>query len=62
MVIYDLGIILKTNSFELNDGNSDGKFLFWDVPGSVKPGNYLARVTVSNDDVRKVRHRVITIV
>ena len=62
MLIYDLGIILKTNSFELNDGDSDGKFLFWDIPKSAKPGNYWARVTVSNDDVRKVRHRLITVV
>jgi|TARA_Y100000034_G_scaffold131839_1_gene193471 hypothetical protein len=62
VLIYDLGIILKTNSFDLNDGNKAGKFVFWDVPSNVAPGNYLARITVSNDDVRKVRHRIITVV
>jgi len=62
MLIYDLGIILKTNSFDLNDGNTAGKFVFWDVPSNVAPGNYLVRITASNDDVRKVRHRIITVV
>jgi hypothetical protein len=62
VLIYDLGTILQTNSFDLDDGDNDGKFLFWDVPSYVEPGNYWARVTVSNDDVRKVKHRVITVI
>ena len=62
VVIYDLGVILQTNPFDLNDGDTDGKFLFWDVPRYVEPGYYWARITVSNDDVREVTHRVITIV
>lgn len=61
VLIYDLGIMLRTNSFDLNDGDTDGKFLFWDVPSSVAPGDYLVRITVSNDDVREVRHRYITV-
>lgn len=62
VLIYDLGIVLQTNSFDLNDGDRDGKFIFWDVPSYAKPGKYLARITVSNDDVRRVKHRYITIV
>ena len=61
LVIYDLGIILKTSSFDLNDGDSDGKFIFWDVPRDVEPGDYWVRITVSNDDVREVTHRIITV-
>lgn len=60
VLIYDLGIMLQTNPFDLEDGNIDGKFVFWDTK-SIKPGSYLARITVSNDDVRVVRHRYITI-
>ena len=61
VIIYDLGIVLQTNSFDLQDGDRDGKFIFWDAP-NVEPGDYLARITVSNDDVRRVKHRYITIV
>ena len=62
VVIYDLGVFIKTGSFDLNDREVDGKFLFWDVPLGTKPGYYWARITVSNDDVREVKHRIITIV
>jgi len=62
LIFYDLGIILKSSSFDLNDGDTDGKFIFWDVPADVNPGNYWVRVTVSNDDVKEVTHRIVTIV
>ncbi|HJO01501.1 MAG: hypothetical protein QF655_02895 [Candidatus Woesearchaeota archaeon] len=60
VLIYDLGVIFQTNSFDLNDGDVDGKFLFLNT-ADVQPGTYLARITASNDDVRDVRHRYITI-
>ena len=60
VLIYDLGVILQTSQFDLNDGDTDGKFLFWDG-SDAEPGYYWARVTVSNDDVREVQHRIITI-
>jgi hypothetical protein len=61
VVIYDLGIFLQTNPFDLEEGEVDGKFLFWNIPKSIEKGEYLARITVSNDDVREVRHRLVTI-
>lgn len=61
VLFYDLGIILQTNSFDLDDGDSTGKLIFWDAPSYIEPGNYLVRITVSNDDVREVRHRIVTI-
>ena len=60
VLIYDLGVIFQTSNFDLHDGDTDGKFLFWDTE-NVQPGTYLARITVSNDEVREVRHRYITI-
>jgi len=60
VLIYDLGVILQTSNFDLQDGDTDGKFLFFDKD-YIKPGNYLARITVSNDDAREVRHRYVTI-
>ena len=46
---YDLGIVLQSNPFDLDDGDSTGRFIFWDVPSYVKPGYYFARITASND-------------
>ena len=60
VLIYDLGLILQTSSFDLQDGDTDGKFLFLDKD-DIEPGTYLARITVSNDDVREVKHRYVTI-
>ena len=61
LLIYNLGIILQTDSFDLEDDDNDGKLIFWDVPQDIGPGDYWARITVSNDDVREVKHRLITI-
>ena len=58
---YDLGVLLQSSPFDLNNRDTDGKFISWNVPEHVKPGDYLARITVSNDDVRKVRHRYVTL-
>jgi hypothetical protein len=62
ILFYDLGIILRTNPFDLNEGDNTGKLIFWDVPSYVQPGNYLVRISLSNDDIRDVRHRIVTIV
>src|SRR3989338_3481716 len=64
VLIYDLGIVLQTSNFDLQEGDTDGKFLFLGKgkgKGDIEPGTYLARITVSNDDVREVRHRYVTI-
>ena len=57
---YDLGITLQSSPFDLDDGDSTGKLIFWDA-GYVEPGDYLVRITVSNDDVREVKHRIVSI-
>ena len=62
VLIYDLGSIFQSGSFDLNDGDTTGKRVFWDVPKGVQPGDYWAKIIVSNDDVRDVRHRIITII
>ena len=62
ILIYELATIFQSNSFDLKDGDTTGKIIFWDVPRNIAPGDYWARITVSNDDVREVKHRLITIV
>ena len=60
VLIYDLGLILQTSNFDLQDGDTDGKFLFLDTE-DIEPGTYLARITASNDEAREVKHRYITV-
>ena len=62
VLIYDLGIVFQSNSFDVDDNEKDGKFIFWDVPEGTNPGTYWARITVSNDDEKDVKHRLITVV
>jgi len=47
--IYDLATIFQSSNFDLNDGDTTGKIISWEVPRYVKPGEYWARITVSND-------------
>ncbi len=58
--IYDLDTFLQTSSFDLGKGDKDGKFVFLEG-NELKPGTYLARITVNNDKAREVKHRYITI-
>ena len=60
VLFYDLGIIVESTPFDLDDGDSTGKLIFWDT-SNVAPGDYLVRISVSNDDVREVKHRIVTI-
>jgi hypothetical protein len=60
MLIYDLGIVVDANTFDVESNDNVGKFIFWDTEG-VPPGDYLVRITLGNDDFRNVRHRYISI-
>ena len=60
MFVYDLGELIVTNTFDVDDTDNAGKFLFWDTD-DVAPRDYLVRITLSNDDFREVKYRYITI-
>ena len=59
-LIYDLGITVNTNTFDVDDMSNTGKFLFWETEG-IPAGDYLVRIIASNDDFRSVKHRYISI-
>lgn len=59
--IYDLDVILQTSRFDLDNGDTRGNKFFWDIPKEAGHGTYPARITVSNDEVKRVKHRWITI-
>jgi len=62
VVIYELGLRFKTGEFDLSKRDRDGKVVMWDVPADIPPGEYMARITASNDEHRTVKHRPIIIV
>ena len=35
---YDLNTILQTNPFDLDNGDTEGKQFFWDIPKEIKHG------------------------
>ena len=45
---------------DLDDNEKKGKFLFWDTAEDFE-GEVLVRISVSNDDIRRVKYRYIEI-
>ena len=54
--LYDIGEIFYSGEFDLEDNAVEGLTLFWNVPYNIKPGEYIARITASNDEFRDVKH------
>lgn len=61
MLIYDLGIVVNANTFDVEDNGNTGKFIFWETD-DVPAGDYLVRITASNDDFSNVKHRHIAVI
>jgi len=58
VIIPELGLAFRGNDFDIDGGDSTGRFIIMDHP--VKQ-EYLVRITVSNDDIRRVKHTFIMI-
>ncbi|MBS3097687.1 hypothetical protein J4209_02720 [Candidatus Woesearchaeota archaeon] len=61
MFIYDLGLDLYSNEFDMPKKDSTGLWVFGQMPSYVPPGDYLVRVTTSNDHFREVQHVYIAV-
>ncbi|MBS3102756.1 hypothetical protein J4458_04900 [Candidatus Woesearchaeota archaeon] len=59
--IYDLDEMIVTSTFDVENKDNSARSLLWDT-SDVEPGEYLARITLSNDEFREVKHRYITII
>ena len=57
--IPELGVIIRGTAFDVQDNY--GKFLWWDIPQDVQEGDYLVKITASNDDFRTSKYRYIHI-
>ena len=60
--IPELPLYFRSGTFDVESRESYGKLVFEDIPEDAEPGDYLVRVTVSNDDFKKSVYRYITIV
>lgn len=61
MLVYDLGIVVNTNTFDVDSNDNMGRFVFWKTD-KVPKGDYLVRIAASNDDFRNVKHRYISVI
>jgi hypothetical protein len=59
--IFDLGLRLHSNEFQLDRNEKIGKLAVGEIPFNARPGSYWARISVSNDDVRDTKYRLVTI-
>lgn len=50
-----------SKKLSVGDGSRDTKQVLLDLPANVPPGDYWVRVVVTNEDVTRIRHRLITI-
>ncbi len=48
--------------FDIDGKQSKNKFLYLPIPSTTQPGEYMVRVVLTNEDIRKVRHRYITVI
>ncbi|MFH1641589.1 MAG: hypothetical protein ABIC04_01685 [Nanoarchaeota archaeon] len=59
--IYDLGLRLTSQKFDINDGDHKVARIYWIVPDYVRKSTYLSKVTVGNDHYKDSKHIFLTI-
>ena len=59
--IPELGEDIRSSSFDVQDNDNYGKLFWWDVPSTIPKGEYLVRITASNDNHRVRKFRYITV-
>jgi PKD repeat protein len=60
VVIPELGI-WKRVSLDIDEGDKETREVVIDIPDDVEPGEYMARIVVSNSKTRRVVHRPVVI-
>ncbi|MBW2984952.1 PKD domain-containing protein, partial [Candidatus Woesearchaeota archaeon] len=61
VVIPELGIWKRVGPLDLDKGDRETREIVLDMPDDVAPGEYIARIVVSNSKTRRVVHRPIII-
>ncbi|MBN1156588.1 tandem-95 repeat protein, partial [Candidatus Woesearchaeota archaeon] len=61
-IVSEFGLLGKTRSFKVKAGQSTTQTVSIEIPAWVEPGTYDLRVTVEKDNVRRVKHRMFTVI
>ena len=59
--IYDLGLKRMSGKFDLDEGETASETLHAQVPYFAEPGEYLVKVTVSDDHFHETTYRTVTV-
>ena len=57
----ELGYIERSNVFDIESNYHYDRLTWWDIPSEMPKGDYLVRITASNDDDRSRKFRYITV-
>lgn len=60
-IIQELGIYETTVEFDMDAGDKEVAVLYIDIPANTEPGTYDVRITISDDDVKRVIYRDIIV-
>jgi len=60
-IIQELGIYETTTEFDLDAGDKEVAVLYLEIPADTMPGIYYIRITVSDDDVKRIAYRDIIV-
>jgi hypothetical protein len=60
-VVDELNQMVRFGPFHLDQGEEEVKLLFFDIPSNAREGEYTLTVIVSNDDMRRVKHRTFRV-
>ncbi len=60
-IIQELGIYETSGEFDLEAGGAEVKVLSISIPADTEPGTYYVRITISDDNVRRIIYRDIIV-
>jgi hypothetical protein len=60
VAILDLGI-MNSVKFDLDSGDHSTERVVLDIPADVEPGDYDVQITASNQQIRRVKYRFVTV-
>lgn len=60
--IPELGVWARTTADDIRSGDSEKQSLALDIPENAEPGIYDVRIVISNDGMKRVKHRDIEII
>lgn len=61
-ISYDLPARTVIGRITAKPGETVDRLLIMDIPKDALPGKYDIRVTISNEDIRRVKHRLIEVI